>query len=78
MGPQDTKMEPPGLQAERFQAIRMMLSTTLPVAGRRLKSNQIAFDSTRYSKFIEGAGGRGEALRFAAPPQGEPGVCEHM
>ena len=36
--------------------------------------NKHAYQQSTYQQVTEGAGGRGEALIFAAPPKGEQGV----
>ena len=47
-----------------------------------LDASRYHLDTPKALNFIKlpadrGAGGRGEALRFAAPPKGEPGVLDY-
>ena len=41
-----------------------------------IKSDPVQQSTSQQLPAAKGAGGRGEAFKFAAPPQGEPGVCE--
>ena len=59
--PRVPNMEPQGLQNDSF----------------KYKSDPFQQSASQQFPTSKGAGGRGEALRFAAPPKGEPGVLDY-
>ena len=65
MGPQNVKKR-------SMSAVNLFTESSISAINL---FNKHAYQQSTYQQVTEGAGGRGEALRFAAPPQGEPGVC---
>ena len=75
MDAQGSKMEPPGCQngASGVSKSRFSIQNLMPSRGQPINCRLFSRSAVDQLPVNEGAGGRGEALRFAAPPLGGAG-----